>query len=143
MADKPVIGITMGDFNGIGPEIIIKCMTDTGITRLCAPLIIGSKSVFEKGNIMALPDIPLPGSWPKRIKSAILRVISLAHWAIVYTRSMFANSTGDMSGRRRADQATLKRFASARGSAMARPKSESADRRSRSGTCPRIKMTKG
>jgi len=47
MAVKPVIGITMGDFNGIGPEIIIKSLLDKRLIRLFTPLIIGSQSVFE------------------------------------------------------------------------------------------------
>ena len=28
------------------------------------------------------PDIPLPKGWPKRVKSAVLHVISLAHYAL-------------------------------------------------------------
>ena len=41
---------------------------------------------------MKVSDMPAPFSWSKHIKSSIMNVISLAHWAIVYTRSMCANS---------------------------------------------------
>lgn len=41
---------------------------------------------------MKIPDIATPTSWPEKVRSSILNVISLAHWAIVYTRSMCANS---------------------------------------------------
>ena len=38
------------------------------------------------------PRIPLPKSWPKRVRSAMLHVVSLAQYATVYTRSWAANS---------------------------------------------------
>ena len=38
------------------------------------------------------PDIRVPAFWSRRVKSSIMNVISLAHWAIVYTRSKCANS---------------------------------------------------
>ena len=38
-------------------------------------------------------DVPLPKSWPANVKSAVLQVISLAHLAIIYSRSWAANST--------------------------------------------------
>ena len=37
-------------------------------------------------------DIPLPKSWPTMVKSAVLQVISLAHYIMIYTRSWCANS---------------------------------------------------
>jgi 4-hydroxythreonine-4-phosphate dehydrogenase len=47
-ADLPVIGITMGDFNGIGPEVILKTIEDSRITRLFVPVIYGSHRVINK-----------------------------------------------------------------------------------------------
>ena len=35
---------------------------------------------------------PLPRGWPKSVKSAMLQVISLAHYAMSYTRSWAVNS---------------------------------------------------
>ena len=37
-------------------------------------------------------DIPLPSGWAKNVKSAVLHVISLAHYTIVATRGWAANS---------------------------------------------------
>ncbi len=37
-------------------------------------------------------DIIIPKSWPKNIKSRVLHVISLAHYAITYARGWAANS---------------------------------------------------
>ncbi len=39
-----------------------------------------------------LMTIPLPRSWPGRVKSATLHVISLAQFALAYTRGWVANS---------------------------------------------------
>jgi hypothetical protein len=39
-----------------------------------------------------LPDIPLPSGWAKNVKSSVLHVISLAHYAIVAAHGWAANS---------------------------------------------------
>ena len=39
-----------------------------------------------------LPDIPLPSAWAKNVKSAVLHVISLTHYAIVAAHGWAANS---------------------------------------------------
>lgn len=44
---KPVIAITVGDFNGIGPEVALKGAVHPSVRRLCTPLLIGPPSVFE------------------------------------------------------------------------------------------------
>lgn len=46
--DKPVIGISIGDFNGVGPEVIIKTLSDSRITKICTPVIYGSGKIFTK-----------------------------------------------------------------------------------------------
>ncbi len=38
-----------------------------------------------------LPRVPLPNGWHRRAKSAMLHVISLAQYAVAYTRSWAAN----------------------------------------------------
>lgn len=44
---KPVVGITCGDINGIGPEIIIKSLSDNRINELCVPVVFGNNKVFS------------------------------------------------------------------------------------------------
>jgi 4-hydroxythreonine-4-phosphate dehydrogenase len=39
---KPVIGISCGDINGIGPEIIIKTFSDARILEFCTPVVFCS-----------------------------------------------------------------------------------------------------
>jgi 4-hydroxythreonine-4-phosphate dehydrogenase len=38
---SPIVGITMGDPAGIGPEIVLKAVADPSLARVCRPLIIG------------------------------------------------------------------------------------------------------
>lgn len=45
--DKPVIGITIGDLNGIGPEVIIKTLADSRVMALCTPVIFSSNKVIN------------------------------------------------------------------------------------------------
>jgi 4-hydroxythreonine-4-phosphate dehydrogenase len=44
---KPIIAITIGDFNGIGPEIALKAATNASIRKLCTPLLVGPLNVFD------------------------------------------------------------------------------------------------
>jgi len=41
MTYRPVIGITMGDAAGVGPEIIMKALTHRSVYEQCRPLVIG------------------------------------------------------------------------------------------------------
>ena len=51
MSQKPRIGITMGDPNGVGPEIIIKSVNDPQIESVCEPVIYGSEKVLRKAEL--------------------------------------------------------------------------------------------
>jgi 4-hydroxythreonine-4-phosphate dehydrogenase len=43
---KPIIAITLGDPAGIGPEIVVKSLSDPRIYETCRPLVIGDKNVI-------------------------------------------------------------------------------------------------
>ena len=45
---KPIIGITMGDPAGIGPEIILKALKHNSVYRWCFPIVIGDPLVFKR-----------------------------------------------------------------------------------------------
>lgn len=45
--NKPIIGITIGDVNGIGPEVIIKSLSDSRILDHMTPVIFGSTKVLS------------------------------------------------------------------------------------------------
>jgi 4-hydroxythreonine-4-phosphate dehydrogenase len=46
--DKPILGITMGDPAGVGPEVIVKALARPLVRRLCRPVVIGSPEVLAK-----------------------------------------------------------------------------------------------
>ena len=45
--EKPKIGITLGDLNGIGPEVAIKALSDHRILQMITPVIYGSSRVLS------------------------------------------------------------------------------------------------
>ncbi|MBP8917465.1 MAG: 4-hydroxythreonine-4-phosphate dehydrogenase PdxA [Chitinophagales bacterium] len=47
MDNKLKIGFTLGDVNGIGPEVLIKALDDNRILKLCTPVIYGSNRILS------------------------------------------------------------------------------------------------
>lgn len=47
MSKKPIIGITMGDPAGIGPEICVKALSTAEVNRIACPVIIGDAKTIE------------------------------------------------------------------------------------------------
>jgi 4-hydroxythreonine-4-phosphate dehydrogenase len=45
--DKPRIGITLGDINGIGPEVVIKALSDNRLLATMTPVVYGSTRVLS------------------------------------------------------------------------------------------------
>jgi len=45
---RPLLGITMGDPAGIGPEVIAKAVAMPEVRRCCRPIVIGSLPVMER-----------------------------------------------------------------------------------------------
>lgn len=44
---KPIVGITMGDAAGIGPEIIVMALVVPEVYRVCNPLVIGDAATIR------------------------------------------------------------------------------------------------
>jgi 4-hydroxythreonine-4-phosphate dehydrogenase len=44
----PLLGITIGDVSGSGPEIVTKALARRDIQRLCRPLVIGDAAALEQ-----------------------------------------------------------------------------------------------
>lgn len=47
---RPVIGITMGDAAGVGPEIIVKALSSDKVYNECRPIVIGDAKMLERAN---------------------------------------------------------------------------------------------
>ncbi len=44
---RPVLAIPMGDPNGIGPEIVVKALSDPKVWQICRPLVTGDRAVLQ------------------------------------------------------------------------------------------------
>jgi len=53
---KPVVGITTGDLNGIGLECIIKIFSDQRVLEFCTPVVFGNNKVLNFYR-KALPEV--------------------------------------------------------------------------------------
>lgn len=68
------IGLTHGDFNGVGYEVIIKTLSDERMTELFVPIIYGTKRLWDyymglleievstKIHVISTPEEALPGT---------------------------------------------------------------------------------
>jgi 4-hydroxythreonine-4-phosphate dehydrogenase len=71
----PIVGITMGDPTGIGPEIIVKALSMEEPFHACRPIVFGDREVLSRAiQIQNLPaslevidEIPEDGYLPQRI----------------------------------------------------------------------------
>ncbi|MDF2964599.1 MAG: pdxA [Paenibacillus sp.] len=59
--NKPIIGITMGDGAGVGPEIIMKALGDSAVYENCKPFVIGD---YQPGSVDCYDLNLLPGDLP-------------------------------------------------------------------------------
>lgn len=44
----PIVGITMGDATGVGPEVIVKSLAHASVHAMCRPLVIGDAARLER-----------------------------------------------------------------------------------------------
>ncbi len=44
---KPVLAITLGDCNGVGPELVVKALATGEIASVCIPILYGDRAVLE------------------------------------------------------------------------------------------------
>ena len=71
----PVIGITMGDPTGIGPEIIVKALWMKEPFKVCRPIVFGDREVLSKtiemlglnATIEVIEKVPEEGYLPQKI----------------------------------------------------------------------------
>jgi 4-hydroxythreonine-4-phosphate dehydrogenase len=54
---KPVIGITMGDAAGVGPEVIVKALAHPEVYDHCKPLVIGDAARLQQA--IKITGVPL------------------------------------------------------------------------------------
>jgi 4-hydroxythreonine-4-phosphate dehydrogenase len=85
----PVIGITMGDPTGIGPEIIVKALSMKEPFQACRPIVFGDRGVLSRtiqmqklpATLEAIEEIPEDGYLPQKIF-----LLSLSHLEVTSLR---------------------------------------------------------
>lgn len=58
MSTKPRIGISIGDINGVGPEVVIKTFSDPRMTELCTPVIFASQKLMDAARKGIVSETP-------------------------------------------------------------------------------------
>lgn len=84
MAKKIKVGITQGDPNGIGMEIILKALMEEGMTELLTPVLFAQPELVKEGlklYVKAEPDVRLPEVHfienPQELKDCAVNVVAL------------------------------------------------------------------
>lgn len=54
---KPVIGITLGDAAGVGPEIIAKALAEQEVYDICRPVVIGDLGIMKRALAIVGQDL--------------------------------------------------------------------------------------
>jgi 4-hydroxythreonine-4-phosphate dehydrogenase len=78
----PVIGITMGDPAGVGPEITCLALSNPEIYSICRPIVLGDINVLKKTNkMLGLGLMPKTTNSPinARFKHKEPEIINLSH----------------------------------------------------------------
>ena len=81
----PVIGITMGDPVGIGPEIIASALKSFNFSQLCVPVVLGDRAMMAKaieltGTTLTIGEIKSPDQAVNT--PGIINLISLSELAV-------------------------------------------------------------
>lgn len=76
----PVVGITMGDPAGVGPEVIMKALARADAYALCRPLVIGdAKQLARAGSLLnlKLQAVSVPGPEKAKFAQGTVEVIDV------------------------------------------------------------------
>lgn len=76
--NKIKIGISIGDINGVGLEVILKTLSNPALLDFCTPVIYGSSKVISyHRNIAGIEDLPMSsGSSAERLKYDRINVVN-------------------------------------------------------------------
>ena len=53
MDDRPIVGITLGDVAGIGPEVVVRALAREDVRATCRPLVIGDRRILDDARFAA------------------------------------------------------------------------------------------
>jgi 4-hydroxythreonine-4-phosphate dehydrogenase len=79
---RPIVGITMGDAGGIGPEIVARSLCAPEVLAACRPLLIGDAGVMQEALAFAPVPIrlrPVGSVADARFEPGVIDMIDLAN----------------------------------------------------------------
>jgi 4-hydroxythreonine-4-phosphate dehydrogenase len=90
----PIIGITMGDPTGVGPEIIVKVLSQGSTFRFCHPVVLGDRNILERAiqllnTSLAVNEIETVGE--ENLQSGALNLLPLSR--IPLDKASYGNPT--------------------------------------------------
>ena len=99
--NTPIIGITMGDPAGIGPEIAIKALLNKNIYGICKPLLVGDAVVFNdiikrlslNAKINAISEVSQAAFKPGRIDVIDLQNVDMSKLVFGEISAMAGNAS--------------------------------------------------
>jgi len=59
MTPLPLIGLTLGDPAGVGPELCVRALAEPAVRQRCHPVVFGSAEILRRAS--AAIGVPLPG----------------------------------------------------------------------------------
>jgi 4-hydroxythreonine-4-phosphate dehydrogenase len=78
MNSRPILGLTMGDPAGIGPELCLRALHDPGVLRRCVPVLFGDAGVVKRVRASAFKKSRTRTRTKDENEGC--RVVSLAEW---------------------------------------------------------------
>lgn len=90
------VGITIGDINGVGPEVIIKALKDSRILLECTPVIYGSSKVlsFYKKSLNEIEFNYQSIKDASEIQSRKINIVNVWHEDVEITPGNPTNASG-------------------------------------------------
>ena len=79
---RPRIAVTLGDSNGVGPEVVLKCLIDSRLTKFVEPVVIGSAHVLRiHASRLGYSDLPIRtvDSIPEYVKPGEIVILDVAN----------------------------------------------------------------
>ncbi|MGE5619392.1 MAG: 4-hydroxythreonine-4-phosphate dehydrogenase PdxA [Sphingomonadaceae bacterium] len=56
---RPILGVTMGDPSGSGPEILVKALTTPEVRSICRPIVVGDGATMRQAARVVGADVPI------------------------------------------------------------------------------------
>ena len=99
MRDKPIIGITMGDAAGIGPEIIVKSLLDLSLRGQVRPVVIGDATVMRRTvKMLGANSGVLPFARSSEPNENVIEIVDLGNLQTGFALGSVSQETGKAAG---------------------------------------------